>query len=164
MGSFLPQILYAMRVESKLIVRPSHTDICVESLAFLLWIKRDICWPIHLSCGLMILHNYEFCFNVIDICRLVVYSNVIPFYQIQLIILDNAGELTSRAFNNDCLVICINVEHFLPNICMHNGLVEYLIQHLKLLTRSLIINVKIPFIVWGHAILHAAFFFIRVCP
>ena len=97
-----------------------------------------------------------------DICRSIIYCRAIPVYQIQLIILDNAGELTSRAFNNDCLTICINVEHIVPNICMHNGLVEYLIQHLKLLTRSLIINVKIPFRVWGHAILHAAFF-IQVC-
>ena len=74
-----------------------------------------------------------------------------------MIILDNAGELISRAFNNDCMAICINIEHIVPNICMHNGLVEYLIQHLKLLTISLIMNVKIPFIVWEHAILHAAF-------
>ena len=109
MGSLPPQILYAMHVEGKLIVRLSRTDMGVESLAFLLWIQRDVCWPILISCGLMILHNYEFCFNVIDICRPVVYSNVIPFYQIQLIILDNAGELTSRAFSNDCLAICINV-------------------------------------------------------
>ena len=157
MGSLPPQILYAMHVEGKLIVRLSRTDIGVESLAFLLWIQRDICWPMHLSCGLMILHNYEFCFNVMDICRSVVYWRVIPIYQIQLIILDNTGQSTSRAFSNDCLAICINVEHIVSNICMHNGLVEYLIQHLKLLTRSLIINVKIPFIVWGHAILHAAF-------
>ena len=92
-----------------------------------------------------------------DICRPVVYWRAIPVYQIQLIILDNAGELISRAFNNDCLAICINVEHIVPNICMHNGLVEYLIQHLKLLTISLIMNVKIPFIVWGHAIFNAAF-------
>ena len=97
-----------------------------------------------------------------DICRPVVYWRAILVYQIQSIILENAGELTFRAFNN-YLAICINVEHFVPNICMHNGLVEYLIQHLKLLTRSLIINVKISFIVWGHAILHATFF-IRVCP
>ena len=144
MGFHPPQILYAMRVEGKLIVRLSHTNIGVESLAFLLWIQRDICWPIHLSCGLMILHNYEFCFNVMDICRPVVYWRVIPVYQIQLIILDNAGKLISRAFSNDCLAICINVKHIVPNIYMHNGLVEYLIQHLKLLTRSLIINVKYP--------------------
>ena len=77
--------------------------------------------------------------------------------------MDNAGELTSRAFSNDYLVICINVENLVPNIYMHNDLVEYLIHHLKLLTRSFIVNVKIRFIVWGHAILHAAFF-IRVCP
>ena len=94
-----------------------------------------------------------------DICRPVVYRHVIPVYQIQLIILDNTGELTSRAFSNDCLAICINVDNLLPNICMHNGLVEHLIQHLKLLTILLIMNVKIPFIVWGHAILHAAFFY-----
>ena len=79
-----------------------------------------------------------------DICRPVVYWRAIPVYQIQLIILDNAGELISRAFNNDCLTICINVEHIVSNICMHNGLVEYLIQHLKLLTRLLIINIKYP--------------------
>ena len=133
-----------MHVEGKLIVRLTRTDMGIESLVFLLWIQMDICWPIYLSCELMILYNYEFCFNVMDICRPVVYWRAIPIYQIQLIILDNAGELISRAFNNDCLAICINVEHIVPNICMHNGLVEYLIQHLKLLTRSLIINVKYP--------------------
>ena len=162
MGSLPSQILYAMHVKSKLIVRLSRIDIGVKFLAFLLWIQRDVCWPTHLSCRLMILHNYKFCFNVMDICRPVVHCRAIPVYQIQLIILENAGELTFQAFSN-YLAICINVEHFVPNICMHNGLVEYLIQHLKFLTRSLIINVKIPFIVWGHAILHAAFF-IQVCP
>ena len=109
MGSLPPQILDAMRVEGKLIVRLSRTDMGVESLAFLLWIQRDICWPIHLSCELMILYNYKFSFNIMDICRPVVYWRAIPIYQIQLTILDNAGELTSRAFSNDCLAICINV-------------------------------------------------------
>ena len=59
-----------------------------------------------------------------DICRPVVYWRAILVYQIQLIILDNAGELTSRVFINNCLTICINVDHLVPNICMHNGLVE----------------------------------------
>ena len=40
MGSLPPQILYAMRVKSKLIVRLSRTDMGVESLAFLLWIQK----------------------------------------------------------------------------------------------------------------------------
>ena len=148
-----------MCVDGKLIVRLSRTDMSVESFAFLLWIQRDICWPIYLSCRLIILYNYKFFFNVMDICRPVVYWRVILVYQIQSIILDNAGELTSQAFSNDCLAICINIEHLVPNICMRNGLVEYLIQHLKLLIRSLIMNMKIPFIVWGHAILHATLFY-----
>ena len=93
-----------------------------------------------------------------NICRPIVYWRVIPIYQIQSIMLDNAGEFTFQTFTNNCLAICINVEHLVPNICMHNDLVEYLIQYLKLLTRSLLVNVKIPFIFWGHAILHITFF------
>ena len=77
--------------------------------------------------------------------------------------LNNVGEFTSQAFDNDCLTICINIEHLLPNIYMHSGLVEYLIQYLKLLTRLLIMNVKLPLIVWAYAISHVTSL-IRVCP
>ena len=86
-----------------------------------------------------------------------------PDYPIWSIRLNNAGEFTSKAFNDYCSAVGIDVEHPVPHIHTQNGLAESLIKRLKLITRPLILNAKLPFTVWGHAILHAAAL-IRVRP
>ena len=61
------------------------------------------------------------------------------------------------------MAVGIDVEHPVPHIHTQNGLAESLIKRLKLITRPLILNAKLPFTIWGHAILHAAAL-IRVRP
>ena len=84
-------------------------------------------------------------------------------YPIKTIRLDNAGEFTSQTFNNFCMSIGLNVEHFVAHVHTQNGLAEYLIKRLQLIARPLLIKTKLPASTWGHAIMHAASL-IRIRP
>ena len=79
-----------------------------------------------------------------------------PDYNIGSIRLDNAGEFTSKAFNEFCASIGIRVEHPVAHVHTQNGLAESFIKRLQLIARPLIMKTNLPVTVWGHAILHAA--------
>ena len=98
-------------------------------------------------------HNFAF---VKLLAQLILLRAQFPDYPIWLIRLDNVGEFTSKAFNDYCLATGIDVEHPVPHIHTQNDIAESLIKRLKLITRQLILNAKLPFTVWGHAILHTA--------
>jgi hypothetical protein len=51
-------------------------------------------------------------------------------YQIKSIRLDNAGEYTSRFFNDYCMSIGIKVEHLVAHVHIQNSLAELLIKRL----------------------------------
>ena len=57
----------------------------------------------------------------------------------------------------------IIVEHPVAHVHTQNGLAESLIKRLQLIARPLIMRIKLPISVWGHAILHAASL-IRIRP
>jgi hypothetical protein len=59
--------------------------------------------------------------------------------------MDNAGEFTSKVFNDYCMALGIKVEHSVPHVHTQNGLTESLIKRIKLMARPLI-----------HAVPHAA--------
>ena len=77
-------------------------------------------------------------------------------YPIKMIRLDNAGEFTSKSFNDYCQSIGIVVEHPVAHVHTQNGLTESLIKRLQLITRPLLMRSKLPSSAWEHAILHAA--------
>ena len=52
--------------------------------------------------------------------------------------------------------IGIDVQYSIAHVHTHNGLVESFIKLLQLITRSLLLNTKLPLSAWGHAIIHAA--------
>ena len=79
-----------------------------------------------------------------------------PEHQIQSIRMDNATEFTSRAFNDDCMAIGIQVQHFVPYVHTQNVLAESLKKRIKLIARTLLQNCNLPTSCWGHAVLHAA--------
>ena len=108
--------------------RPSPTKIDKESPKFLERIQGDICGPIHPPCG-----PFHYFMVLIDtssrwsnICLLssrnVAFARFLAQiiklraqfldYTIKRVILDNAGEFTSQAFNDYCMVTEIEVEHY----------------------------------------------------
>ena len=70
--------------------------------------------------------------------------------------MDNAAEFSSKAFNEYCMALGINVEHCIPYVHTQNGLAESLIKRIKLVARPLLHNCNLPSSCWGHAVLHAA--------
>ncbi|KAM1407736.1 hypothetical protein ACFX2I_008345 [Malus domestica] len=79
-----------------------------------------------------------------------------PDYPIKSIRLDNAGEFTSKTFDDYCMSVGVEVEHPIPHVHTQNGLAEAFIKRLQMIARSLVIRTKLPIAAWGHAILHAA--------
>ena len=78
-----------------------------------------------------------------------------PDYPIKKIRLDNAGEFISKAFDDYCMSVGIEVEHPIARVHTQNGLAEAFIKRLQLIARPLHMRTKLPIYAWGHAILHA---------
>jgi transposase InsO family protein len=57
--------------------------------------------------------------------------------------MDNAADFSSKAFNDYCIALGINVEHSVPYVPTQNGLAESLIKSIKLITRPLLQNGKL---------------------
>ena len=70
--------------------------------------------------------------------------------------MDNVAEFSSKAFNNYCMALRIQVQHSVPYVHTQNGLAESLIKRIKLIARLLLQNCNLPTLCWGHAVLHAA--------
>ena len=78
-----------------------------------------------------------------------------PEHQIKSIRLDNAAEFSSKAFNDYCMALGIEVQHSVPYVHTQNGLAETLIKRIKLIARPLLQSCNLPTSCWGHAVLHA---------
>jgi hypothetical protein len=52
--------------------------------------------------------------------------------------MDSVEEFTSKAFNDYCLALGINGEHFVPHVHTQNELIELLIKRIKSIARSLL--------------------------
>jgi hypothetical protein len=74
---------------------------------------------------------------------------------IKSIRMDNAGEFTSKAFNDYCLALGIDIQHCVPHVHTQNGLAKSLIKRIKLIARPLLQDSRLPTSCWGHAVLHA---------
>jgi len=155
----------------KLILRPSYFKIRAEPLKFLERIQGDICGPIQPLLGLiryfMVLidasthwsrvsllstHNHAFAKIMVQLIKLKAHY---PKHLIKSIRMDNAAEFSSRAFDDCCMLLEIQVQHFVPYIHTQNGLAESLIKRIKLSVRPMLMNCKLLSACWGHAVLHA---------
>ena len=58
-----------------------------------------------------------------------------PDYRIKSIRMDNAGEFTSKKFNDYCMAMGIAVENSVPHVHTQNGLAEALIKRIKFIAR-----------------------------
>jgi hypothetical protein len=79
-----------------------------------------------------------------------------PDYPIKKIHLDNASEFISKAFDDYCISIGIDVEHPVAHTHTQNGLAESFIKRLQMIARPLLTKTKLQVSAWGHDILHAA--------
>ena len=70
--------------------------------------------------------------------------------------MDNAGEFTSKAFDDNYITLGIKVEHPVPYVHTQNGLAESLNKRIKLIARPLLQHSDLHISCWGHAVLHAA--------
>ena len=76
--------------------------------------------------------------------------------------MDNAGEYTSKAFDDYCMTLGIKVEHPVPYIHTQNGLAESLIKCIKLIARLLLQHSDLPIDecethLWFESISHTIF-------
>jgi transposase InsO family protein len=138
----------------KLILRPSLLNIYAEPIKFLEWIQGDICGPIQPLSGpfryfmilvdtstrwshvcLLSTHNHAFAKFMMQVIRL--KANYLE-YRTKSIRMDNAGEFSSRAFNEYCMTQGIEVQHSIPYVHTQNGLADSLIKKIKLIARPLL--------------------------
>ena len=98
--------------------------------------------------------NHAFARFIVQIIKLRAHY---PEHGIKTIRMDNATEFLSRAFNDYCIALGINVEYFVPYAHTQNELVESLIKRIKLIARPLLHICNLPTSCWGHAVLHAAY-------
>jgi hypothetical protein len=77
-----------------------------------------------------------------------------PKYSIRSICMDNATEFHLEPYNY-CMAQRIEVQHSVPYVHTQNGLEEYMIKRIKLITRPLLPDYNLPTSCWGHAVFHA---------
>jgi hypothetical protein len=70
--------------------------------------------------------------------------------------MNNAAKFSSRAFNDYCMTLEIQVQHYVPNVHTQNSLAKSLIKRIKFTAKPLLQNCNLATSCWGHAILHAA--------
>ena len=158
--------------QEKLIIKPSITKVDLESPLFLQRIQGDICGPIQppsepfryfmvlvdALCRwsyvcLLSTHNVTFARLLAQIIKL---RAQFPDYPIKGIRMDNGGEFTSKSFDTYCASLGIEVEHPVAYVHTQNGLTEYLIKHIQIIARTLLLRTNLNDTAWGHAVLHAA--------
>ena len=86
-----------------------------------------------------------------------------PGVRIKTLRMDNADEFRSKTFEDFCTVTGIHVTYSVPYEHSQNELAEAYIKKLQMVARPLLFHAKLPTIMWGHAILHAAAL-LRLCP
>ena len=65
-------------------------------------------------------------------------------YPIKKSCLDNVGEFISKAFDDYCMSVGIEVEHPIAHVHIQIGLAEAFIKRLQLIARPLLMSTKLP--------------------
>jgi hypothetical protein len=110
--------------------------------------------------SLLSTRNHAFAKTVAQVIKLKAQH---PEHQIRSIRMDNAAEFSSRAFNDYCMALGIEIQHSVPYVHTQNGLAESLIKRVKLIVRPLLQNCNLPTSCWGRVVLQAADL-IQLCP
>ena len=155
--------------QGKLIIRPSLNKVNLESPTFLQRIQGDICGPIHPSSGpfryfmvlvdascrwshvcLLSTRNVAFARLLAQIIKLRAHFSE---YNIKSIRMDNAGEFTSKSFDEYCASLGIEVEHPVPHVHTQNGLAESFIKRIQIIAQTLLLRITLGSSAWGHDML-----------
>ena len=129
-------------------MRPSHLKIKAEPLKFLEGIQGDICGPIQPLSG-----PFRYFLVLIDastrwshVCLLSTrnHASAKLIAQVKSIRLDNAAQFSSKAFNDYCMALEIEVQHSVPYVHTQNGLAGSLIKRIKLIARPLLQDCNLP--------------------
>ncbi|KAM1878038.1 hypothetical protein ACFX14_040074 [Malus domestica] len=62
----------------------------------------------------------------------------------------NAGEFTSKTFDDYCMSIGVEVEHHVPHVHTQNGLAEAFIKCLEMIAQSLVIRTKLLIVAYTY--------------
>jgi transposase InsO family protein len=81
---------------------------------------------------LLSIRNHAFAKIIAQVIRLRAHN---PEHQILSIRMDNAAKFSSKAFNDYCMALGIQVQHSVPYVHTQNGLAESLIKRIKLIAR-----------------------------
>lgn len=158
--------------QGKLITKPAPSKTVFKIPAFLERIHGDICGPIDPPSG-----PFRFFLVLIDASSK--WSNVsllstrnlafprilshilklkaqFPENPIKILRMDNAGEFTSKTFEDFCIASGIDTQYPVPYVHFQNGIAESFIKRLQLIARPLLMHSNLPTSAWGHAILHAS--------
>ena len=130
--------------------KASYFKINTEPFKILERIQGDICGPIQSLSGpfryfmvlidastrwshvcLLSTRNHAFAKIIAQVIKLRAHY---PRNRIQSIRMDNAAEFSSRAFNDYCMALRIQVQHSAPYVHIQNGLAQSLIKRIKLTT------------------------------
>lgn len=157
------RLFVSLAHKENFVVRPSSSKIVRESPMFLQRAQGDVCGAIHIPRRPLQSHvcllstcNIAFARYIAQIMRL---KAQFADYPIKIIRLDNVDEFTYKTFDDYCTSIRVDIEHPVPHVHLQNGLNESLIKQLQIITRTLLIRVKLPISAWGHAILHVVMLF-----
>ena len=85
--------------------------------------------------SLLLTQNHVFAKIIVQVIKLKAQH---PEHQIKSIRMDNAAEFSSRGFNDYCMALGIQVQHFVPYVHTQNGLAESLIKRIKLIAGQLL--------------------------
>ena len=83
--------------------------------------------------------------------------------QMCFLIMNNALEFKSQAFEDFCTTLGIELTYSMPYEHAHNGLAEAYIKKIQLIVRPLLFHSNPSPTLWGHALLHLAVF-LRLRP
>lgn len=78
-----------------------------------------------------------------------------PESPIKTIRVDNAGEFTSKTFEDFCMTMGIETQYSVPHVNFQNRIVESVIKRIQTITRPMLMETQLPITAWGHAVLNA---------
>ena len=158
--------------QGKLILRPSVSKTIHEMPKFLERVHADVCGPIEPPSG-----PFRFFLIIIDASskwsqvsllstRNMVFPRLLahilklkaqfPENPIKTIRVDNAGEFTSKTFEDFCMATGIDTQYPVPYVHFQNGIAESVIKRIQMIARPMLMQTQLPTTAWGHAVLHAA--------
>ena len=100
-------------------------------------VDASTCWS-HVV--LLSTRNAAFAKLLVQIIKLWVHHPDPPIKSIRL---DNAGEFTSKSFDDYCMSIGIEVEHLIPHVHSQNSLAEATIKRIQLIARALMMRTNL---------------------